>query len=77
MQQQEIEMANALAECLEAAQRGPEALREALGRYPVERQSELAQLVQIARTLSAAGVRPAPSSAWRAMTGCRLMRGRE
>ncbi len=70
-------MANALAECLEAARRGPEALREALGKYPVEWQAELAQLVQLAMAIPAASAGPVPSAAWRAMTRRRLMGGLE
>lgn len=70
-------MANALAECLEAAERGPEALRGAIGRYPVEWQRELARLVQIAMAISAAKAGPAPPAAWRAVTRRRLMRGQQ
>lgn len=73
----ETEMARALAECLEAAKQGPEALREALGRYPVEWQRELAQLVQLAISIPAAGEESTPSAGWRARTRRRLLEGLE
>ncbi len=70
----DIEMANALAECLEAARRGPEALRETLDRYPAEWQEELALLVQLAISIPAASEESAPSVEWRARTKDYLLR---